>query len=252
MIWFVWRNTLKMNDLFIKPNWDVTKDVKILVTKKNFQSKKNFNLSYGKNKYIGTKNDRDYLNNIFPSIPYYIKQVHGNKVICLDDNKKLSYVCDGIITKQKNKVISVLTADCIPIVISSLCGNVICILHVGRKGAEYNIIDNAFKILKKYNYVYNAWIGPAISKKYYLVDNYIKNLFLNIDSQYSSFFCQHNTNEKLYHMDLIGIASYQLSKNHVDKIVLSDLCTVKNNSDYYSYRLNSDSKRFGTFVWSEL
>ena len=40
MIWFVWRNTLKMNDLFIKPNWDVTKDVKILVTKKIFNQKK--------------------------------------------------------------------------------------------------------------------------------------------------------------------------------------------------------------------
>ena len=133
MIWFVWRNTLKMNDLFIKPNWDVTKDVKILVTKKNFQSKKNFNLSYGKNKYIGTKNDRDYLNNIFPVFHITLNRFMEIKVICLDDNKKLSYVCDGIITKQKNKVISVLTADCIPIVISSLCGNVICILHVGRK-----------------------------------------------------------------------------------------------------------------------
>ncbi len=234
-----------MNDLFIKPNWNVSKDVKILVTKKNF------NLSYVKNRYISTKKNRDYLNNIFPGIPYYIKQVHGKKVIFLEDKKKLCHVCDGVITKQKNQVISLLTADCIPIVISSLCGNIICALHVGRKGVEYNIIDNAFKMLKKYNYIYNAWIGPAISKKHYLVDHHIKNSFHNIDSQYSSFFCQNETNEKLYHMDLIGIAAYQLSKNYVDKISFSGLCTVKNNDDYYSYRLNSDSKRFGTFVWSE-
>ena len=52
-------------------------------------------------------------------------------------------------------------------------------------------------------------------------------------------------------MNLIGIASYQLKTNGVNKIAFSELCTVKNNNDYYSYRINSDKKRFGTFVWSE-
>ena len=138
-----------------------------------------------------------------------------------------------------------------PIVISSICGSIICVLHVGRKGAQYNIVENAFKVLKKYNYIYEAWIGPAISQEYYLVDENIRKLFLDCNSDYSIFFDKNKINKKLFNMNLIGIASYQLKTNGVNKIAFSELCTVKNNNDYYSYRINSDKKRFGTFVWSE-
>jgi len=235
----------------VDAKWNVSKNVKILVTKKNFLSQENFDLSCINNRYVSTKKNRDLINNILPSKPYYMKQVHGKKVIYLDDSEKLSHVCDGLITRKKNRVISILTADCVPIVISSICGSIICVLHVGRKGAQYNIIDNAFKVLKRYNYVYEAWIGPAISQEYYLVDDNIRKLFLDYSSDYSIFFDKNKINNRLFNMNLIGITSYQLRTNGVNKVTFSELCTVKNSNDYYSYRYNSDKKRFGTFVWSE-
>ena len=156
-----------MDKYFVDAKWNVSKNVKILVTKKNFLSQENFDLSCTNNKYASAKESRQLINSILPSKPYYMKQIHGKKVVYLDDSEKLSHVCDGLITKKKNRVISVLTADCMPIVISSICGSIICVLHVGRKGAQYNIVENAFKVLKKYNYIYEAWIGPAISQEYY-------------------------------------------------------------------------------------
>ena len=194
-----------MNRLFIKPDWNVSNNVKIIVTTKKFYNMKNFNLSYYNSSYEKTKNNRKYIQNSFlPTKPNFVRQVHGKKIITLEGNKLNSYTADGLITKEKNKVIAILTDDCIPIVISSICGNIICILHVGRKGAEYNIINNAFNILNKYKYEFEAWIGPAISKRYYSVDNQVKDLFLNIDSKYNAFF---NSNKKvLFNMDLVGIA----------------------------------------------
>jgi len=239
-----------MNRLFIKPDWNVSNNVKIIVTTKEFYKMKNFNLSYYNSRYEKTKNNREYMQNSFlPSKPNFVRQVHGKKIITLERNKFSSYTADGLITKEKNKVIAVLTADCIPIVISSICGNMVCILHVGRKGAEFNIINNAFNVLNKYKYEFEAWIGPAISKKYYSVDSHVKNLFLNIDSKYSAFF---NSNKKdLFNMDLVGIASLQLMENNIKHISYSNLCTVKNNIDFYSHRYSSDVERFGTFVWFE-
>tara|TARA_B100001778_G_scaffold72063_1_gene57409 strand:- start:197 stop:919 length:723 start_codon:yes stop_codon:yes gene_type:complete len=231
--------------------WNVSKNVKILVTKKNFFSRKNFDLSCANSNYLKIKENRDLINNILPSKPYYMKQVHGNKVISLEDKGKFSHVCDGLITRKKNQVISILTADCMPIVISSTCGSIVCALHVGRKGAQYNIIGNALQILNQYNYVYEAWIGPAISKKYYLVDYNIRNLFVDYNSNYSIFFNESIENNTLFNMDLVGIASYQLKNNGVNKISFSELCTVENYKDYYSYRYKLDKKRFGTFVWFE-
>ena len=237
-----------MSNKLINVEWNVASNVKILVTKKNFLSKKNFNLSYISDKHPVIKKNREDLNKLFPSTPHYMKQIHGNKVINLDNKISSSLICDGLITKRKNQVIGVLTADCIPLVIASKCGNIICVLHVGRKGLEYNIIKNAFKILNTYNYKYEVWVGPAISKKYYIVDIKIRNLFKNINKDYEKFFTKNNSNNN-YNMDLIGIASFQLTQNNVANIFYSNLCTVENNDDFYSYRYSSDKERFGTYVW---
>tara|TARA_B100000035_G_scaffold307599_1_gene311083 strand:- start:189 stop:905 length:717 start_codon:yes stop_codon:yes gene_type:complete len=228
--------------------WNVSNSVKVLVTKKNFLNRKNFNLAISNNSYERTKENIKMLcDSCLPSQPIFIKQAHGKKIINLNKNP-LSCVGDGIITSNKNQVISVLTADCMPIIISSIGGEVVCILHVGRKGAQFNIINNAFKILNKYKYEYEAWIGPSITKDYYLVDSEIKNSFLDLDSQYSSFFSKYNN---MYKMDLVGIATFQLSSNKIKNIFFSNLCTVKNNDEFFSHRKNNDNGRFGTFVWIE-
>ena len=235
---------------FEEIDWNVSDSIKILVTKKSFSPKKDFNISFsGKNKYEETKKNIDFLtDNFLPSEPYFIKQIHGEKVIDLDRNIFQSYVADGLVTSKKKQVISILTADCMPIVISSICGSIICVLHVGRKGLEFNIIESAFKILKNYNYSFEAWIGPSISKDYYLVDESIKKIFVSIDKKYEEFFLKNSNN---LHMDLSGIATYQLKKNNVNNIYYSGLCTVKDSKDLYSFRKFSDEKRFGTFVWTE-
>ena len=237
-----------MNNNFINLDWNVSKSVKVLVTKKNFLSRENFNLAISNNPYKRTKENINILHNKFmPSSPIFMKQIHGKKIIDLNKGS-LSHVGDGIITSTKNQVISVLTADCMPIIISSLGGEIICILHVGRKGVQFNIVDNAFKILNEYKYKYEAWIGPSISKDFYEVDQKIKDSFLGIDDQYGNFFTKSN---ELYKMDLAGIVTTQLKKNNVNNIFYSNLCTAKNSNEFFSYRKNSDTGRFGTFVWIE-
>lgn len=233
----------------ININWNVCDSVKVLVTTKNFLSNKNFNISYTNNEYNKTKKDIDFLSDkILPSYPNFIKQAHGKKIVNLDEQKIHSHVADGIITSKKKQVIAVQTADCMPIVISSVCGSIVCILHAGRKGVEYNIINSAFEILKKYNYSYEAWIGPSISKDYYIVDDNIKKSFIKINKKYENFFYRNNSQ---FNMDLLGIASLQLNENNVKNIFYSDMCTVKNKDNFYSYRNSSDQKRFGTFAWIE-
>ena len=112
----------------------------------------------------------------------------------------------------------------------------------------YNIIKNAFKILNAYSYKYEVWLGPAISKKYYIVDMKVKNLFKNINKDYEEFFTKNHFNND-FNMDLVGIASFQLIQNNVDNIFYSNLCTAENNDDFYSHRYSSSEERFGTFVW---
>jgi len=235
----------------IKPEWGVSDCVKILVTTRNFFSQDDFNISFANNNsYKDTRNNITNLqNNFLPSNPFFVKQAHGRKIINLDVKKIHSYVADGIITSQKNQVISIQTADCMPIIISSECGSIICALHVGRKGLEYNIIDNACNMLRKYNYNLEAWVGPSISKKNYVVSSYIRNSFINIDDRYEEYFLKNENN--LFHMDLIGIVSQQLRNNDIKNISCSNICTAEQNDIFYSHRFSRDKERFGTFVWLE-
>ncbi len=229
---------------YVDIGWNVSKSVKVLFTTRNFFSKKDFNISYFNDNYNEIFLNRKKLIEIMlPNNPNFIKQIHGNKIINLDNKKINSYTADGLITSRKNNVISVLTADCMPIVISSVCGSIICILHVGRKGLMYNIIEEAIKILGAYNYTYEAWIGPSISKDYYQVDKDIYEKFISIDSNYQQFF------DNKFNMDIKGIACYQLNSNNVRNIYSSEYCTVANNDLFYSYRKSKDIMRFGTFVW---
>ena len=88
---------------FEEIDWNVPDSIKILVTKKSFSPKKDFNISFsGKNKYEETKKNIDFLtDNFLPSKPYFIKQAHGRKVIDLDRNIFQSYVADGLVTSKK-------------------------------------------------------------------------------------------------------------------------------------------------------
>jgi YfiH family protein len=238
-----------MNKIIEDIGWNVSASVKIMVTKKNFLSDNNFNLSCKNNNYNKVKKNINLLSkNYLPSKPIILKQVHGKKIIDLTKDRIISNIGDGLITKNRNQVLSILTADCIPLVISSICGNLICILHVGRKGAEFNIVKAAFKTLKKYNYKYEAWFGPSISKEHYLVDKEIKNDFVSIDSKYEEFFIKIKTS---YKMDLIGIVSHQLRQNYINNIFYSNLCTYENYRSFFSYRKSLDTRRFATFVWRE-
>ena len=235
-----------MNNL--KPNWNVSGSVKVLVTTKDFNNRKNFNVSYGHDKSISVKDNINSLKeNFLPSYPSFVKQVHGTKIINIDEEDH-SYVADGIITQQKNKVIGIKTADCIPVIISSLCGSTICILHVGRKGLEFNIIKKAYNILKDFRLSYEAWIGPCISKNYYYVNSNIKDNFEEIDKRLLDFF---ERKGDLFSMDLVGIASLQLLDCNISNIFYSGFCTVKNKDLFFSHRGFSDKERFGTFVWTE-
>ena len=102
----------KFNNVF-----KISETIKILTTTKKFGNKDNFNLSYDKEQPAGVKENLQYLcKNFLPDYPYFVKQVHGNKISNVDI-KNYSYVADGIITREKNKVIAIKTADCIPIVI---------------------------------------------------------------------------------------------------------------------------------------
>ena len=72
-----------------------------------------------------------------------MNQTHGNKVVEIKKNnyrKKIN--ADAMVTKVKGLALSVVTADCVPIIIYDYKNNIAGCIHAGWKGAISGIIKN--------------------------------------------------------------------------------------------------------------
>ena len=75
-----------------------------------------------------------------------MNQTHSNIVSNVSINSK--YVdSDAIFSNDKRIACAVLTADCIPILITNKTGSIIGCIHAGWKGLRDNIIENFFNKL---------------------------------------------------------------------------------------------------------
>ena len=75
---------------------------------------------------------------------FIMNQTHSNKVVVInEENKHIQKInSDALVTSQKNIAISVLTADCVPILIYDEVNQIIGSIHAGWKGALSGIIEN--------------------------------------------------------------------------------------------------------------
>ena len=82
---------------------------------------------------------------------FTMNQTHSNRVVVINDaNKHIQRVdSDALITREKNIAISVLTADCVPILIYDEVNQVIACVHAGWKGAVSGIVENTLNTISK-------------------------------------------------------------------------------------------------------
>ena len=149
-----------------------------------FSRKKGFSKGIYKSLNCG-KGSKDNKKNILKNLSYVAKkmkveksklklmnQTHSNKVIEIKKgNLKKKISADAMITRMKCVALSVLTADCVPIIVYDIKNEVIGCIHAGWKGAFYGIIEKTIikiRSLNSNNKIY-ACIGPCIAKKNYEV-----------------------------------------------------------------------------------
>ncbi|MCS3430559.1 polyphenol oxidase family protein [Klebsiella sp. BIGb0407] len=98
-----------------------------------------------------------------------IKQIHSSDVWVCDDNispehsKKIQ--ADAIVCHSEDKTISIITADCIPLIIASSDAEIISVVHAGWKGLAQGIIKNTLTEIQKLNVSQSELffcIGPHI------------------------------------------------------------------------------------------
>jgi polyphenol oxidase len=174
-----------------------------------------------------------------------LNQRHTSNAIYLEDrnllNSKLE--ADGIICKTKNIGISVLTADCVPILFYDPKKKIIGCAHAGWKGALNGIIDNVIKKFNDLNSDNNdliAVIGPCIDKNNYEVKADFFEKFIKEDKKNKIFFKNNNNNN--YNFDLRGFVNNKLFNLNIKKIENIQMDTFSQKEFFYSYRRSCKKK----------
>ena len=148
---------------------------------------------------------------------------------------------DGMVTDVPGIVLSVLTADCAPVLFSGWAGEqpVIGAAHAGWKGAIGGVLERTVeKMVRDYGVdidTIRAAIGPTIQKKSYEVSQEFYETFLNQDPDNERFFI--GSRKDGHHMfDLPGYCAYRLYNRGVQKVIVRDEDTYADEAGYFSFR----------------
>jgi len=165
-----------------------------------------------------------------------LKQVHGTTVIDFGAPwpPGEAPAADAIITQNPAYAVSVITADCAPVLFSNDSGTLVAAAHAGWRGALAGILEATVAAMRaKGAQNIQAAIGPCIHQPSYEVSSTLRDPILAQDSHAKTFFIPGR--EGHWHFDLPGYCQYRLAKLDVQAEILPhDTCADEQN--FFSHR----------------
>ena len=192
--------------------------------------------------------NRNYLQSFLPKNTniQWLEQVHGNHVVAIEQISKQAIVADAVITCEKNICLAIMTADCLPILLTSTQGNEIAAIHGGWRPLAANIIANTINKMQCDSSEICAWLGPCIGQSAFEVGSEVKAAFVALSDEFSSAFIAQDNGK--YLADLQRIANLQLQLLGVSQVSSLTDCTFSNSEKYYSYRKNPTTGRMVSLI----
>ena len=223
---------------FLHANWKAPQFVRACTTTSD-ECDKDYNIRHD--------NTREWIKQRFDfkEDPAWLHQTHSN--ICINVDITHERQADASMTRMIKKPLVVLTADCLPILISHRHRPEIAAIHAGWKGLFNGIIERTIANLSDVPKNYMVWFGPAICQQCYGISDTFRLDFLN---QYPhAAHCFEFRSQ--WHFSLTQMAQYILNKQGIEDINHSNACTFE-NENFYSYRRSQGTDgRIATFIWLE-
>jgi YfiH family protein len=206
------------------------------------------NIYHSLNCGLGSKDEKNNVLNNLSTISkkigvdkdnlFTMNQTHSNKVVIINKaNKNIKRInADALITNIENIAISVLTADCVPILIYEKTNNIVGCIHAGWRGAINGIIENTFNQIIQMNKNNNFYVvvGPCIGLKNYEVGKKFYDEFIHENKMNKVFFISEN-NGKLF-FDLRKYVNFKITRFNVKHVENIDLDTFEEKENFFSFR----------------
>ena len=206
----------------------------------------NLSARVGDNRECVARN-RAILRACLPAEPAWIRQVHGTAVIDVAQATSESEA-DGVVTRVSGRVCAVMTADCLPVLLSERSGRSAAIAHAGWRGLAGGIIESTVQATDTSPEDLLAYIGPGISAPRYEVGEDVRKAFVDQDPRATVSFAPGRDGK--YFADLYALARARLAMAGVTEVYSGGFCTASDQR-FFSFRRDRTTGRMASLIWLE-
>jgi polyphenol oxidase len=144
---------------------------------------------------------------------------------------------DAMVTATPGVALTILTADCEPVLFADRDAGVIGAAHAGWKGALGGVLEatlDAMEALGAKRENTSAVIGPTLSQAAYEVGPEFVERFIDEDRDYARFFANGEGDRALFNLPAFGL--HRLREAGVGHADWTHHCTYSDPARFYSFR----------------
>ncbi len=198
--------------------------------------------------------------------PVFLNQVHGIDVLQLDATTPHASAADACLTSLPGIACTIMVADCLPVLFTTLKGDWVAAAHAGWRGLAgsngIGVLEQTFKRFSALALIEPAqvateiiaWLGPCIGPQAFEVGDEVRAAFVAQNPQAAQMFAPLSGDKWL--ADLAGLARQRLSALGIRQIYGNDSspgwCTLSNASRFFSHRRDRVSGRFAVSIWRDV
>lgn len=177
--------------------------------------------------------------------PLWLAQVHGADVADAA-TAGATPSADASVTSGAARALTIMTADCLPVLLCSRDGLHIAAAHGGWRSLAGGILENTVNAMPAEAAEIVAWLGPAISAPAFEVGSEVRDAFLSADRSLAA--CFEANARGRWQADLYAIATRQLRACGVADVYGGGFCTHADEKRFFSYRRDRGGGRMASYV----
>ena len=192
--------------------------------------------------------NRALLRQQLPSEPIWLSQVHGTRVIHADRNPTF-IEADACVTMQAEQVCTIMTADCMPVLLADSRARVVGAAHAGWRGLADGVLQATVNAMRERGADHIvAWLGPGIGPQAFEVGQDVQQAFASWKTEYPAFKALDSAPGKFL-ADLPALAKVALASVGVTSVAGGEHCTVSDPARFYSFRRDRTTGRMASMIW---
>lgn len=180
----------------------------------------------------------------------WLEQVHGTAVAQVPA-VSAPLPADASVSRTSGAACTVMTADCLPVLLCDDRGEVVAAAHAGWRGLVAGVLERTVEAMACPGERLMAWLGPAIGPDAFEVGAEVREQFLaaSPDTQAVGA-CFRDSPGRPGHFlaDLYSLARLRLQACGVSSLYGGDHCTFSDPERFFSYRRDGRTGRMASLI----